>query len=62
MGIESSHIVWLRHSVTNNSVISLRPCYNTGLLPQMDINLQLCTPLAQLYFKGGFHPIYVNRI
>lgn len=58
MGIESSHIVWLRHSVTNNFVISLRPCYNTVLLPEMGINLLLCTPLAQLHFKGG----YVNRV
>lgn len=69
MGIESNHNFLpefgrVRHSLTNNSVISLRLCYNTGLLPQTNINLQLCMPLAQLHFKGSvhFYTVYVKQM
>lgn len=41
----------LRHSVNNNSVLSLRPFKAKALLHHTDLNLQPCTSLAQRHLS-----------
>lgn len=43
----------VRHSLTNNAIISLRSLYNAGPLLRADINLRLYKPSARLHFNVG---------